>query len=243
MKIEICVDNIESAIIAEQAGADRLELCSALELGGITPSYAFVKTVLTYINIPISVMIRPRAGDFLFNNKELDIMLSDIEIFQKLGASGVVIGALTAKADLDLSIMRRLINQTDKQEITFHRAFDLLARPEIALEQLIELGCHRILTSGQRISAYQGKAQIASYVKQAKNRISIMAGAGITPQNARLIANETGVQELHLSGKRYRQSIMDYQHCQAVMGNNAKLDYQINVTDFEQIAALKKLFL
>ncbi|MFQ1049940.1 copper homeostasis protein CutC [Avibacterium paragallinarum] len=242
MKIEVCVDNIESAITACQAGADRLELCNALALGGLTPSYAFVKTVLHYVSKPVVVMIRPRAGDFLFNDKELSIMLTDIEMFKQLGVAGFVIGALTEKGELDIPCISSLIEQAKTKEITFHRAFDLLLNPESSLETLVELGCHRILTSGQHIDAYQGREKIASYVKQANNRISIMAGAGVTAINAQAIVAETGVRELHLSGKKYRRSLMDYQHCRAVMGDNSAQDYQIAITEFQQIEKLKKLF-
>lgn len=242
MKIEVCVDNIESAITAAQAGADRLELCSALALGGLSPSLAFVKTVTQYVSLPVVVMIRPRAGDFLFSPQELEIMLTEIEQFKALNISGFVIGALTPNAGIDMAVLEKLVQSIQGVEMVFHRAFDLLADPNLAIEQLIDLGFSRILTSGQRQDAYQGRKQIATYVKQAKGRISIMAGAGVNANNAPQIVAETGVAELHLSGTIYRPSLMNYSHCQSVMGRSSKEDSQINITAFEKIAHIRKLF-
>lgn len=242
MKIEVCVDNIESAIIAEQAGADRIELCTALPLGGLTPHYSLIKAATQKLSIPVYVMIRPRAGDFLFNADEQQMMIDDIEMAKQLGAAGVVIGALTVNAEIDIALTKMLMQSAQSLDVTFHRAFDLCRDPLHALQQLIELGCSRILTSGQAATAAQGQTLLTQLVQQAQQKISIMAGAGINADNALTIAQQTGVTELHLSGKSYRPSKMQYQNSQAAMGQNAKEDTQILVTDFAKINAVRKLF-
>ncbi|OBX03867.1 copper homeostasis protein CutC [Gallibacterium genomosp. 3] len=242
MKIEVCVDNLESALIAESAGADRIELCAALPLGGITPSYALIKTVIEQLTIPVHVMIRPRAGDFLFTPQEQQIMLTDIEIAKQLGAPSVVIGALTEQAQIDLILVKRLIQSAKGMGITFHRAFDLCSDPYLALQQLIDLGCQRVLTSGLATTAEQGIHCLANLVHQANHQITIMAGAGITANNADKIAQQTGITELHLSGKSYHPSKMQSEHIQAIMGQDANTDTQLLVTDFNKIATVRRLF-
>lgn len=241
MDIEICIDNIESALIAQNSGADRLEVCGCLALGGVTPPYSLIKTVLDVCNIPCYVMIRPRSGDFLFNSYEIEMMEQDIHIAKQLGAQGVVIGALTENGEIDLSICHRLISAAEGLGITFHRAFDLCIDPYHGLEQLIELGCERVLTSGQKRTAFEGTDVLRTLVQQAKGRIRIMAGAGINPNNALELAKTGKVDELHLSAKTFRQSSMK-SHSGAMMGNKAEDDYGIWTTDRNQIIAIKKLF-
>ncbi|MFY1027800.1 copper homeostasis protein CutC [Actinobacillus seminis] len=241
MDIEICIDNIESALIAQNSGADRLEVCGCLALGGVTPPYSLLKTVLDVCNIPCYVMIRPRSGDFLFNSYEIEMMEQDIHIAKQLGAQGVVIGALTENGEIDLSICHRLISAAEGLGITFHRAFDLCIDPYHGLEQLIELGCERVLTSGQKRTAFEGTDVLRTLVQQAKGRIRIMAGAGINPNNALELAKTGKVDELHLSAKTFRQSSMK-SHSGAMMGNKAEDDYRIWTTDRNQIIAIKKLF-
>lgn len=238
MKIEICIDNIESALIAEKAGASRLELCACLAVGGITPSYSLIKSAVELCQIPCYVMIRPRAGDFLFSEQEIQMMEQDIKIAKQLGAKGVVIGALTTKAELDLACCERLIKAADGLGITFHRAFDLCQAPQQALEKIIHLGCERVLTSGQKITALAGTNLIKELVEQANGRISIMAGSGINSDNVIDIIQQTGIQEVHLSAKTYRPSQMQ-QYSQAIMGNQNIDDQQINIADFIQIQQIK----
>lgn len=176
MKIEICVDNIESALLAQYAGADRLELCGCLALGGVTPPYSLIKVAVNLCDIPCYVMIRPRAGDFLFSDLEVEMMEQGIYMAKQLGAQGGVIGALTPQATSDVTCCQRLVKAAMGMGITFHRAFDLCADPYIALEQLIELGCERVLSSGQQSSAFEGKETLHKLVQQAQGRINIMAG-------------------------------------------------------------------
>ncbi|MDO5054468.1 MAG: copper homeostasis protein CutC [Pasteurella oralis] len=241
MKVEVCIDNIESALSAEQAGADRLELCSCLAIGGVTPQYSLIKSAVNFSKIPCYVMIRPRAGDFLFNRYEVQMMVEDIQIVKALGAKGVVIGALTAQAEIDVKICETLINAAEGLGVTFHRAFDLCHHPFDSLEQLIALGCERVLTSGQKNTALQGEDLLKQLVEQADNRISIMAGAGVNAENAQTLVKNTGIQELHLSGKSYRLSQMKWQS-DAVMGANAEDDQKIWISDFNKIKAVKALF-
>ncbi|HDR1020860.1 TPA: copper homeostasis protein CutC [Pasteurella multocida] len=240
MKLEVCIDNIESALTAEQAGADRLELCGCLSVGGVTPPYSLIKSAVNLVKIPCYVMIRPRAGDFLFSSNEVQMMLDDIQIAKDLGAKGIVIGALTENAKIDLKTCEKLVSAANGLGVTFHRAFDLCQDPFESLEQIIALGCERILTSGQKATALQGKNLLKQLVEQANDRIKIMAGAGVNTENALEIISETNVQELHLSGKSYRLSTMKLQS-DAVMGNNAEEDQKIWITDFDKIQAVRKL--
>lgn len=241
MKIEICIDNIESALLAQKAGADRLELCGCLALGGVTPPYSLIKAAVNLCEIPCYVMIRPRAGDFLFSALEIEMMEQDIYMAKQLGAQGVVIGALTPKAEIDLPTCQRLVNAAQGMGVTFHRAFDLCRDPYLALEQLIELGCERLLSSGQQHSAFAGREVLYKLVKQSEGRIKIMAGAGVKLENAQKLAELTKVDELHLSAKTYRISQMLGKN-NAAMGNNAEDDNKIWICDEKQITALKQLF-
>lgn len=239
MKLEVCIDNIESAITAEKAGADRLELCGCLSVGGVTPPYSLIKSAVNLVKIPCYVIIRPRAGDFLFSVNEVQMMLDDIQIAKELGAKGIVIGALTEEAKINLTVCEKLIQTADGIGITFHRAFDLCKDPFESLEQVISLGCERVLTSGQKATALQGKTLLKQLVEQASDRIQIMAGAGISPENVQDLINRTNVQELHLSGKSYRLSAMKLES-DAVMGNNTEDDQKIWITDFNKIQAVRK---
>ncbi|MGC6360372.1 copper homeostasis protein CutC [Bisgaard Taxon 45] len=238
MKIEVCIDNIESVFIAQHAGADRLELCGCLSVGGVTPLYSLIKSAVNLAQIPCYVMIRPRAGDFLFNTHEVKMMIDDIHLAKQLGAQGIVIGALTQHAEIDLSVCERLIQAAEGLGVTFHRAFDLCRDPITSLTQLIQLGCERVLTSGQKANAIAGQPLIKQLVELASNRITIMAGAGINAENAAWLAENTGVSELHLSGKSYRLSEMQ-SHAEAVMGENSQDDQKIWRADFSKIQAVK----
>lgn len=237
MLIEVCVDNIESVYTAQKCGANRIELCGALALGGITPNYGLIERAVEVAQIPIYMMIRPRAGDFLFSADEVKIMQADIRIAKQLGVSGIVIGALTQQAEIDLDNCKRLIECADGLGITFHRAFDLCRDPFTALEQIIELGCERILTSGQQQSAVAGSALIQQLIQQADNRISIMPGAGVNAANAKQIIQATGAKELHLSAKGYRHSMITTQQAPN-MGKNAEDDSRIEITDGARLSAV-----
>ncbi|MGV6989685.1 copper homeostasis protein CutC [Testudinibacter sp. P80/BLE/0925] len=237
MLIEVCVDNIESLHTAQKCGASRIELCGALALGGITPNYGLIESAVAAAQIPLYLMIRPRAGDFLFSAEEVKIMQADIRLAQQCGLQGVVIGALTDKAEIDIATCRRLLDAADGLGVTFHRAFDLCRDPQTALEQIIELGCERLLTSGQQQSAVQGAALIRQLVRQADDRISIMPGAGVNASNAWQILQITGAQELHLSAGGYRHSAMLANESPS-MGKDSRQDQQINITDGKKLRAV-----
>jgi len=235
--IEVCVDNIESLLTAQQSGADRIELCSALALGGLTANAGFVQKSLDLATIPLYAIIRPRAGDFVYSEQEIDIMVSDIKFMKLLGIQGVVIGVLTPDGNIDEAALKRLMSASRDIGVTFHRAFDLCNDPKKALEILIDAGCERILTSGQQGTAQQGCDLIKELVIQADDRISIMPGAGVNPQNAAHIISRTQVSELHLSGKTTRKSAMK-PNSAVQMGAEAEADSLISITCAKTISEL-----
>jgi copper homeostasis protein len=197
---EICIDSVEGAMAAESAGADRVELCAALFDGGTTPSIGTIETTLGSVGrIRVHVIVRPRGGDFIYSPQEIDSMVRDVRAAVAAGAHGVVIGALTAEGDIDVATTRRLIEAAGGASITFHRAFDMVRDPLAALEQLIELGVHRVLTSGQENSVLEGAPLIAELVRRAGDRIVIMAGGGITERNIGRIIELTGASEFHFA--------------------------------------------
>ena len=157
MLLEICANSYQSAINAQEAGAHRIELCSELSIGGVTPSYGLLKLVLSTLRLPVFVLIRPRSGDFIYTKSEFDTMKTDIKLCKSLGARGIVSGVLTKERTIDLLRTQELIECAGSMEFTFHRAFDIVKDPFDALEQLIEMGAHRILTSGQRERAVPKK--------------------------------------------------------------------------------------
>lgn len=238
MQLEICIDNVESLEVAANVGVTRLELCAALAVGGLTPSYAFIKQAVALSKAANFVMIRPRAGDFIFNPDEVDVMVADIHLAKDLGADGVVIGALTQTAEIDLNACEKLMQAAQGMGVTFHRAFDLCRDPHVALEQLIALGCERLLTSGQAPTAWQGRKNIAQQVIQSQGRIQIMPGAGVTAKNAKAIITATGADALHFSAKGYRQSLMPTTNVS--MGQNQESDRQIMLTDRREVQAIQQ---
>ena len=196
MILEVCCGDIESVRAAKEGGAQRVELCRALELDGLTPSEAMMEEAIG-MGIPVQVLVRQREGDFVYNKDEVEGMSRDIRLAKRLGANGVVIGALKPDGSIDEDIIRRLVGEAEGMSITFHRAFDVCTHPEEALEQIISLGCHRLLTSGQAPTAEQGIPLLKRLVRQSSGRIIIMPGAGVNVDNARLILSETGASEIH----------------------------------------------
>lgn len=200
-KLEVCCGDLQSVRAAIEGGAHRVELCEALELDGLTPSEAMMESAIG-MGIPVQVLIRVREGDFVYSKDEICKMQNDIRLARKLGAAGVVIGALMPDGSIDEEAIRCLMDEAEGLSVTFHRAFDVCREPEEALEKIISLGCHRLLTSGQAPTAELGIPMLKKLVEQADGRIIIMPGAGVNPQNASRILEETGAIEIHGSLRR-----------------------------------------
>lgn len=200
-KLEVCCGDLQSVRAAIEGGAHRVELCEALELDGLTPSEAMMESAIG-TGIPVQVLIRVREGDFVYNKDEICKMRNDIRLAHKLGAAGVVIGALMPDGSIDEEAIRCMMEEAEGLSVTFHRAFDVCHEPEEALEKIISLGCHRLLTSGQATTAEQGIPMLKKLIEQADGRIIIMPGAGVNPQNASRILEETGAIEIHGSLRR-----------------------------------------
>ncbi len=198
--VEVAVDSVAAALVATALGADRLELCVALESGGLTPSPGLIETVRAAVAVPVFVMIRVRAGDFVYAPAEVDAMARDIEVAKGLGADGVVVGVLDRAGAVDRDAMTRLVERAAPLPVTFHRAFDVASHPLRALEQLIEIGVRRVLTSGGAATADQGRAALARYVKRAGAHLTILAGGGISGDHVVSLVEKTGVREVHLAG-------------------------------------------
>ena len=199
---EACTGNLQSVREALRGGAERIELCAALPLGGLTPSLGMVRAVREMApRLTVHLLVRPREGDFVYSEDEVHVMVHDIAEALPY-VDGIVCGALLPDGDIDLAAMVRLVEASKDKPVTFHRAFDEMTEdPLEALEKVIGCGCHRILTSGCRPSAEEGIDTLRQLVQHAADRIVILAGAGVTPQNAARIARETGVTELHGSCK------------------------------------------
>lgn len=199
MKFEICIDSVAGARAAQEAGADRVELCADLFEGGITPSRGTIRRARAAVGLGLHVIIRPRGGDFVFDDDEMAAMLVDIETARAEGADGVVIGALTTEGLVDLDKTRALMMAAGPLSVTFHRAFDMTPDPVEALETLVGLGVHRILTSGQEATCLEGLPLIADLVRRAGDRVIIMPGGGITERNVARIVAEARPKEIHFA--------------------------------------------
>jgi copper homeostasis protein len=238
MLVEICVDSVASAVAAERGGARRLELCSDLLEGGITPSAGLIAMVRERVSIGIQVMIRPRGGDFCYDAEEFEIMRRDIVSAKSLGAHGVVFGILDADGRVNIERSRELAMLARPLEVTFHRAFDMSADLFQSLEDVCAVGADRILTSGGQPTALQGLDTIAALVKAAKGRIAIMAGSGIKPGNARKIVAESGVRDIHAGLGRSVAGSMRFRNPQLAMGKAAEREYQRTVVLEENVRKL-----
>jgi copper homeostasis protein len=199
VRLEICCGSLEDARAAEEGGADRVELCAALCVGGLTPSLGTILEVESRVRVPVMVMIRPRAAGFHYRESEVAVMERDLEAALQAGAEGVVFGALEADGSVDVAACRRLRGAAKDREVVFHRAFDVTPDPFRALEQLIDLGFTRVLTSGQRASALLGVTTLRRLVEQAGDRIQILPGGGIRAHNVQEIVSATGCRQVHLS--------------------------------------------
>jgi copper homeostasis protein len=204
MKLEICANSYQSAKNACNAGAHRIELCQELSVGGITPSYGLLKKVIAELDIPVFVLIRPRGGDFVYSDNEFQVMKTDIQLCKDLGCKGIVSGVLNLDKTIDIKRTKELIELSKPLEFTFHRAFDEVRNPKEALLQLIELGTDRVLTSGQKTTAEEGLELLIELNVLAENRITIVAGGGVSAENVMLF-KEAGLTEVHASASTTKE--------------------------------------
>lgn len=232
---EICANSAESCVAAQAGGAHRVELCASMPEGGTTPSFGEIRLARKLIDIRLHVIIRPRGGDFLYTPLELDIMEEDIHMARQAGADGVVFGCLTPEGDLDMPAMRRLMKISEGMSVTFHRAFDYVRSPEQVLEQLIDLGVNRVLTSGQQPTAMQGASLLAELVRQAAGRIVIMPGCGVNEWNIAELAACTGASEFHFSARELKESKMLLRNPALSMGSSDQDEYAHPVTTAERV--------
>jgi copper homeostasis protein len=218
-KLEICVDTVGSAIDAQNAGADRIELCNNLSEGGTTPGIGTISSARNNLTIGLHVMIRPRGGDFLYTDLEYDIMRRDIESSGECGVDGIVLGILESAGTIDVERTARLIEFARPMSATFHRAFDMCNDPFKSLDDVIATGAERLLTSGLKSKADEGTELISQLVRQAGKKIIIMPGSGINESNIELIAINTGAAEFHLTGRKIIESEMTFRKQNISMGN------------------------
>jgi len=209
-QLEICCFNLPSALLAQRAGADRIELCSGPEEGGVTPSAGLIRTAREKLHIALYPIIRPREGDFLYAEDEFRIMLRDVDYCKQLGCNGVVIGMLLRDGSVDKPHCARLVEAAYPLGVTFHRAFDRAANPFGALEDIISIGCERILTSGQRPTAMEGADLLNQLVRLADDRLVIMPGSGVRADNIAGLARKTGASEFHTSARIRQSSEMEF---------------------------------
>lgn len=240
LKTELCAYSVDACRTAARLGVNRVELCASPAEGGVTPSMATIERVVAIEGIDVSVMIRPRGGDFLYSDDEFQTMLRDIEHARKAGATGVVFGILTADGRVDVERTRTLVDAAKGMECTFHRAVDMTSDYEAAIEAVITSGCHRILTSGGYDKAIEGIDNIRRAVAIADGRIEIMAGSGVVAANAAALA-ATGVDALHFSAKRMVMGNMEYRNPRISMGGSAAVDeFQLRVADEEEVTKILK---
>lgn len=240
--LECCVDSVESALAAAEGGADRLELCAALVIGGISPGIALFEQVSACCDLPVRVLLRPRFGDFLYTAYEFRILKREVALFREAGAEGVVIGCLQADGGLHMEQMRELIAEAGGMKVTLHRAFDVCADPIKAYEQARELGVDTILTSGQEKECLLGMPflkRLCGLQKEGAPRI--MAGSGVTPDVIRQLCAQTDITSFHLSAKKVVDSGMHYRKEGVPMGLPVMDEYSIFRTDSKVVAQAKSV--
>ena len=239
--LECCVDSVESALAAAEGGADRLELCSNLVIGGTTPTLALFEQIRQKTDIRIHALIRPRFGDFLYTEDEAEIICKEIIAFRKAGAEGVVIGSLRKEGALDMEQMKRFMECAGNMSVTLHRAFDMCKDPFAELEHAKELGVHTILTSGQSASCLAGIERMKELCEAAGDKIRILAGAGIDAAAVKTLLAETKLTDFHMSGKVVLESGMEYRNPNVSMGLPGMSEYDIWRTDAEKVRAVRAL--
>ena len=239
MELEICVDSVESAIAAEQGGAQRIELCSALREGGITPSAGLVRAVRARVGLDVYVMIRPRSGDFVYSDEEFGVMRDDIALAAEFGANGVVLGVLTAEGDVDVARTRELVELAGPMKVTFHRAIDMSRDLMVAVNDVVESGVDRVLTSGGASSAMHGLDQIAAMVDVSAGRVEVMVGGGVRPDNVQQIARATRADAFHSALRTAVPSPMTHRNASLFLGQMGLDEYARHVVLAESVENLR----
>ena len=236
--LEVCANSASSALAAQEGGAVRVELCENLNEGGTTPSYGDILMTRKLLHIKLYVLIRPRGGDFLYNDLEFKIMCADVNNCVDAGCDGIVIGLLNADGTIDKKRCAELIKPARQLGVgvTFHRAFDMCADMYQALEDIIDLGCERILTSGGKSTAMEGAATIAHLVEKAAGRIIIMPGSGVNESNAADLVHFTGVTQIHSSARVKVQSKMQFKNDHILMGDGLTDEYSCDISDAARVA-------
>ncbi|NXQ31174.1 CUTC protein, partial [Alaudala cheleensis] len=248
--MEVCVDSVESAVNAERGGAGRIELCAGLVEGGTTPSMGLLQVVKQCVRVPVFVMIRPRGGDFLYSDREVEVMKADIRLAKLHGADGLVFGALTEDGRIDTELCTALLAVCRPLPVTFHRAFDMVHDPLVALETLISLGFERVLTSGCDSSALEGLSLIKRLAEQVWNSVSARCvtwglfppGGGITERNLQRILEGSTASEFHCSARSARDSGMKFRNPNVAMGASFSApEYSIKVADVAKVRTLNAI--
>ena len=235
--LEICSFNIQSALVAEKAGAHRVELCDSPVEGGTTPSIGCIRQVKEKVSIPVYPIIRPRAGNYFYDDDEFEIIRRDIEVCKQSGCEGISVGVQLISGDIDVERMKEIVGWAYPMEVTCNRVFDAAPDPMKALEELIACGCSRILTSGQKSSAPQGTALIRKLIEVADNRIIIMPGAGIRSDNIAELARETGATEFHTSARKVLNNPVLFQNPQVLDNGDV---YLANENEIKAIIDIMK---
>ncbi|MFM7176875.1 MAG: copper homeostasis protein CutC [Bacteroidota bacterium] len=239
MILEVCAEGVEMSVAADQAGATRIELCAAIAQGGITPSAGIIEQVCKTVSCPVHVMIRPRAGDFLYSSYDIDAMAEDIRLAKDLGAEAVVFGLLDTDGMIDTNKCEKLLDAAEGMKKVFHRAFDMAADPYGSFNMIQELGFDVLLTSGRRQTAKDGMEVIRQLVLRKKSNIQIMAGSGVSPTNAALLTS-TGIQALHFTCKKITGGGMRYQNRELQsMGSADQDEFAVEIFDIDKFNNIK----
>lgn len=237
-KIEICVEGIDGLVAAQQAGADRVELCASLLEGGLTPSLGVIREALRIATIPFHVIVRPRGGDFLYSELEFRSMLEDVKVLRDMGVAGVVIGCLTPEGTIDEVRTKTLVDAARPMAVTCHRAFDMTCDYRAALEALIRCGVDRVLTSGQRDTAQEGCAILKDITDLANGRIIVMGCGALDTGNIAQVRKASGVDEMHFAALKTIKSGMEFRNPHVGMGGTAlEREYEITLTDEDAVRA------
>ena len=239
--LECATDSVESALAAAKGGANRLELCANLIIGGTTPTLALYDEVRSHSDIPLFILIRPRFGDFLYTDYEANVICREIEMFQKAGAEGVVIGSLNKVGSLNAEHMKRFIDSAKDMSVTLHRAFDMCTDPFETLKQAKELGVNTILTSGQAPSSLEGIDLYEKLIEKANGEISILAGGGIKASTIEKLLKQTSLTAFHMSGKIVVESGMEFRNPAVSMGLPGISEYNIWLTDENNVREARRV--